>query len=409
MDLSKDYPKIELIRTPLPQLQIMTAGGVRFSTLIHLWGSNKAGKSTTCYQTGGYFLQDYGENARLKILDSETSADFIRLLSFGIDITHDMRVEVKPAMFIEDGMFSIMQWVKELKPNERLMIIWDTIAASPTKSSYLAATEAADSSSIKMYSGGMSDRTRVIKHFLRQIMSDIYGKKVTVWFPNQVFASMDQYGPKLISGEGNALQHDIHYSLFFARKDSAVVHDASHVADHTESEYALTKSKFSPEFSKCPLYIDNTKGGVIDERESLFMLGKEITIKGEDGKERALVITGGGWFKVIPDSKNRRWDELVKDDESYKYLLSTMVKIVRKKFPTIDRGYLVQGYPALESSEDATDAIIDRLGFNDCFKCSVTDNFSKKYENVVESNPLPADEKINVEDIRQKAKKKKSI
>jgi hypothetical protein len=354
-------------------------------------------------------LNDYGDTARLKILDSEASADFIRLLSFGIDITYDTRVEVRPAVFVEDGMYSILQWLKELKPDEKLMIIWDTIAASPTKSSYTAANEAADSSSMKMYSGGMSDRSRVIKHFLRQIMSDIYGKKAIVFFPNQIFASMNQYGPKIISGEGNALQHDIHYSLFFERRESAVVHDESYVADHTESEYALTKSKFSPEFSKCPLYIDNTKGGIIDERRSLFLLGQKIIVKGEDGKERPLVMASGGWFKVIPDAKNMRMEELIKDDESYRYILSTMIRVIRTKFPTINRAYLVQGFPPLEERDSDEIPVVDSLGFNDYFTSSVIDDVSKKYEGVVESNPLPIEIIPNINEVRKKTPKGKKV
>ena len=55
--------KIDFIRTPIPFFQIMSGGGIRFSTLTELWGAPKAGKSTFCYQCAGNFLEDYGDKA----------------------------------------------------------------------------------------------------------------------------------------------------------------------------------------------------------------------------------------------------------------------------------------------------------------------------------------------------------
>ena len=149
----KGSRKIELIRTPIPMLQIVTAGGIRFSTLVELWGANKAGKSTTCYQTAGYFLEDYGEKARVKILDSETSSDFIRLLAFGLDEENDPRVDIKPAIFLEDGFFKIFEWINELPEGHYMLIIWDTISSCNSKQAYDEAEGAKSADKLNIHAG----------------------------------------------------------------------------------------------------------------------------------------------------------------------------------------------------------------------------------------------------------------
>jgi hypothetical protein len=390
------YPKLELIRTPLPMLQIISAGGVRFSTLIELWGSNKAGKSTTCYQTAGYFLNDFGDNARVKILDSETSVDYIRLIEFGLDTINDPRIEIKQAVFIEDGMFKIFKWIDGMQENERLMIIWDTIAASPSRSSYESADDASSVADMKMFSGGMIDRPKVIKHYLRQAMSKIYGKKVTIWLPNQVFTSPNQYGAaSIISGEGNALKHDLHYSLFFYRSEKEVTHDDTNLVSFTQSSYKLTKSKFCPEFKATPLFLNNTLGGLIDERRSLF----------EHCKDVGYIIQSGGYFKLQEEDKNQRWDSLVNSNVAYKFLLNKLVTSVRRSFPTIDRAYLIQGYPPLETTEEKKKPTESTLNFDDCLKMTLSGSLTNDEETRVED----LEKKIENLEKEQKIQKKLSL
>jgi RecA/RadA recombinase len=339
--------KIEMIRTPIPMLQIVTAGGIRFSTLVELWGANRAGKSTTCYQTAGYFLEDYKDKAHVKIIDSETSADFIRLLSFGLDINGDERVEIVPSLFLEEGFFSIFKWVDDLPKDHYMMIIWDTISSCNSKQAYDEAEKAKSADKLSITAGGLGVRQKVLKHFLRQVMGKIYGKKVSVWLPNQVFASMDQFSPKEQSGEGNALKHDTHYSIHFQRggrtkdkddKKKDIEYDNS-IAKYTVSRVSLTKSKFSPEFEKSPIYIDNTKGGVIDEMQSLFLHALE--------KERLEKNNQGRFINVIPGRETGMlWADLVKSEEAYIHILRSMVQEIREKHPVIDRMYQNQEIPA---------------------------------------------------------------
>lgn len=357
--------QIKFIRTPIPMLQIITGGGIRFSTMIELWGSTKAGKSTTCYQSAGYFLEDFGDKALLKVLDSESSFDEIRMkFVFGLDNRNDSRIEIKPAFFVEDGMKKIIDWVSELPDDKYMMIIWDTISTSPTKSSYNATREAKTSDDMTMWSGGQGDRPRVIKHYSRDIMSSIYNKNVSVWFPNQVFSSMNSYGASEVSGEGSAFHHNLHYSLHFKRKEAVFEKGEENISNHTISNVSLTKSKFSPEFKETPIFINNKLGGIIDERMSFFLHAKN--------QERIQNAGGYFYYKLIPDEKKKqlvpdpnakgmRWKDLVSSDEAYNFLVKQMILDMRRQFPVVDKLYQVQGHPSLSSYEDYTNTDVTEL------------------------------------------------
>lgn len=330
-------------------LQIVTGGGIRFSTMVELWGANKCGKSTTCYQSAGYFLKDYGDQAQLKILDSESSFDDIRM-KFVFDLDRsDPRIEIQPAFFIEEGMKRIIDWSTNLSPNTYMMIIWDTISASPTKSSYQASRNAKDANDMTMWAGGQADRPRVIKHYFREIMSAIYEKSVSIWCPNQVFSSMNSYGSSEVSGEGSAFHHDIHYSLHFKRKTSSFEGEDNMISDHTVSHVALTKSKFSPEFKDAPIFINNKLGGIIDERLSLYLhaldSGQIITKGGYYYWKR--ILDKDGKLIIDPEMKGQRWGSLLENDEVYNYIVTSRILSTRSKFPIIDRVYQVQGFPEI--------------------------------------------------------------
>jgi RecA/RadA recombinase len=358
--------KIPLIRTPIPLLQLITGGGIRFSTLVELYGPNRSGKTTTCYQSAGYLLEDYGDQALLKILDSESSVDEVRMEdSFGLDVVNDRRIEVAPAHFLEQGFLKVIEWAKTMPKNSYMMILWDTLSASPTKNDYEALLKddkkeeedeekqekkkksSKDKNAKKkkdpqsLYSAGMGARQRVIKHFLRLVMSEIYGKNISLWMPNQVFANISGYGAKEMKGEGTALQHDIHYSLKFQRNEVNIDQEDK-VADYTLSHVSLTKSKFSPEFDRCPIFMDNTKGGRIIESTSMFTLAVET----------GLILESKGFYRLNPEDTGRRWDSILQDANLYKRVLFTLTDQVRRKYPIVDKLYMLNGYPPLEQIEE---------------------------------------------------------
>ena len=273
------------VQTPCSYFN-MISGGLRFSTLVECWGANQTGKSTFCYQTVSNFLKEYPDG-EFKLLTPEGKVDETRMkYAFGIPLD---RIDLIAAQTLEDGFFEIGERLNTKKPT---IILWDTISAAPTKASFESQQKAtvaptddgADKNKMGMFAGGRTERPRVIKHYLRNLLSMMYEQPVIIMLPNQVFSSMDMYNPGEQSGEGSALKHDLHYSFHFKTKNSEITYDAkTGLADYTISEVELTKSKYCPKFEWKPIYIDNANGGIIDPLKSIaltaFRLGIIFKVK----------------------------------------------------------------------------------------------------------------------------------
>ena len=348
---------INFIRTPSPFLQIVTGGGIRFSTLAEFWGAPKAGKSTFCYQSAGNFLEDFGDKALLKVIDSESSFDDVRMnYVFGLD-SSDKRIEIVGVEYIEQGMKMIEDWIVSLQSDKYMLVIWDTLSSCPTKASFEATRNAKEFDKLTMYAGGQGDRAKTIKHYGRGLMSALYGKNVSLFFPTQVFSSLSPYGAKEQSGDGSAFKHNIGYSFHFIRWSPSKIKDElgydisdEVITPFTVANMSLTKSRFSPEFKDSPLYVNNQAGGVIDSRKSLFLHAKVTN--------RLLKKQGRYYYKFTEekDIKDRKpdpgitgkyWDDLVDDDSIYNYLTKSLLLDTRKSYPIINRVYEIQGYPKL--------------------------------------------------------------
>jgi RecA/RadA recombinase len=349
--------KLDFIRTPSPFLQIVTGGGIRFSTLAEFWGAPKAGKSTFCYQSAGNFLTDFGNKAELKIIDSESSFDNVRMsYTFGLD-SKDKRIETVGVSYIEQGMKVIEDWLVALAPDKYLLVIWDTLSSCPTKASFQTTRDAKDFDKLTMYSGGQGDRAKTIKHYGRGLMSALYGKNACLFFPTQVFSSLSPYGAKEQSGDGSAFKHNIHYSFHFSRWSPSKIKDELSydmsdevITPFTIANISLTKSRFSPEFKDSPLFVNNQAGGIIDSRKSLFLHAKTT--------DRILKSKGRYYYKFTdekdvkkrepdPEITGKYWDDLIEDNEIYSYLTKNLLLETRRNYPIINRVYEVQGYPKL--------------------------------------------------------------
>lgn len=319
---------VQTIRTPCKYFDLIS-GGLRFSTLVELWGANQAGKSTFCYQTAGMFMKDY-PNGRLKLITPEGIADNMRMkYAFNLDME---RVDQIKAPTIESGFYEIGNSIKNTKTPT--IILWDTISATPTKSALENQKEAKDEDKLNRWSGGQGERPQLIKYFLRNLMSEIIDNQpVIVMIPNQVFASMERFVTKEKSGEGNALKHDLHYSFHFSCKDKDITYDeTTGLADFTLTNVELTKSKFCPKFEWKPLYIDNTMGGVIDITTSLaltaFELGLIFKVRSpNDGRKKAYAIGS----EEEPVILGEDWEAIQRDEKLMKQIELDLLKRMLKK------------------------------------------------------------------------------
>jgi len=273
-------PILHKIRTPIKLFNITGVGGFEQGTLLELWGNPKSGKSTFCYQTAQAFLEDYGDTARVLILDAENSANLLRLKTVfnlkpcnvgrGRDL--DERVFVEPAITLEQGMNTTLKYIKQAKDDGKfLLVIWDSITVSSPEKEYeeiLASVES--DKEVNNFSGGMMLRPRVLKFVLNQILAHSSNAPVTVLLINQATTAITRFGGREDSSGGYGLKHNIHYRIQFNWSGATQDKENDSLKTETLSQVTVNKSKHIPSLQKIPIVISDTDGGRIDPSAELI-------------------------------------------------------------------------------------------------------------------------------------------
>ena len=352
--------KIERVKhEPMPVYDLKVPGFNNFavktekSTVV----VHNSGKSTFCYQTSKMFLDKYGENAALIIVDSENSVDRMRLeVVFGITIGHthltngkvkesksnDRRVFLIPGPTLE-GAASLIRGIsaKLLEEGKYVLVIWDSITASQAAKDYEDAIEAAkkgDEASLN--SGGMMLRARVLKSELNRLLNVMFEQPMTVLLINQATTQINRWGGSETSGGGYGKEHNIHYKVRFNFK-SGIESELLGLGKGTSSEISIEKSKFGPRADKIEIFIHDDEGGIIvPDMEVLARAQVTGTIEGK-----------GAWYRLnqeaLPDLTDEEkelkwhgWDKVVEDASRIAPILKkALTRQIREKFKMVDMAY----------------------------------------------------------------------
>lgn len=306
-DMLHARPKV---RTPLPHLDVIFGGGIPFGVIVEGFGPPKAGKSTFWYETLGEFQRQYPNGVPI-IVDTEMSVDNIRMQYMGIDTDKVLRL---PAMTLEDGFEQVINILKKKRDNEKakdlpVFIMWDTIAVAPSRAQHKEGN---------INAGGMTQKPRLIKQFLSDVLVYIEEQPTIFVLLNQVFTDLSGFRPKLTSGGGNGLKHDIHIQLQFKKAKSSFDGDGREIKQ--TSKVDINKSKISPKFQDINMTIDNTTGGTVDRLRSFMNYLRDSS---------NIFIDNRGWIQMNSElfdedskyleyepiiqkpNKKWRWDELV--------------------------------------------------------------------------------------------------
>jgi hypothetical protein len=332
----------------------------------HFYVVANSGKSTFLYQTAGeHFLPHYGDDAILLILDSENSANNIRLKHvFGIRIGNlpdmypdgDPRVFLEPAFTIEQGVEHIMRYaVKAKEEGKFLMVIWDSITTSKPRREYdyingvleKDAVDTSDGDKRKdAFGTNMSLnqlRPQIIKWGLNQVLGSIYMAPVAVFLVNQATTKITQVGGSSVasesSGGGYAFKHNIHYSLYF--RFIKKIGDNPVYFTGTLTKLKIDKSKVIPSLHDIDMHITDEAGGK-------FMPGMEVV---EFAKQLGFIgEKNGGWHWVKdeflpPDAgpelkKNYQKKDLALNLQLLEGLKAMIEIYLRKQFQLLEWAYL---------------------------------------------------------------------
>lgn len=333
-------PIVDVLRTPCETLNLVGAGGIPFCQQIEVWGPNRGGKSTIVYQTIEYFLEDYGDDAMVLVLDAENSVvhDLRIRRVFKIN-KDDPRVHFEPAQTLEEGQAHIGQYVTRAKEQGKfLVVVWDSITVSQPKAEYeeimkLYQEEVA-AEDVKEYAGGLMLKPRLLRAITGTLLSVMGNHPVVIFFINQVTAKITKFGASETSGGGNGLKHNCGTRLHMDFQKE--LGESEYFKSGTMSFMNVNKSRTVPGLRKIPIFIQDQLGGRIVPGEEIAWMAKEM----------GMFKLAGGRYSIVEDylpedapesmRGSRYFIEWQRDQEAIQILRNVIKADFRRNFQLVN-------------------------------------------------------------------------
>lgn len=162
-------------------LDYALGGGLPCGRVIELFSEQESEGKTTL---GLHFMAQLQRRGGAGLwLEQETAMDKDRAQR-GLGVDTDSLLITCPHS-VEDGFIIIRSWIEQMaeEPDYKgkpLLIVWDTIAAAPTR-----ASQAGD-----MFAGGMAEKPRVIAEALRSMVQFLYKNNATLLMLNQSYTNI---------------------------------------------------------------------------------------------------------------------------------------------------------------------------------------------------------------------------
>lgn len=169
-------------------VDIPFGGGIYSGKIYEVWGWESQGKSSLALEMTKAFSNYWDKLGDSKYailyLETESAFDKVRAKYMGCKVENFIISEVET---LEDGESVIMATLeKASKFGIKFLIIWDTIAAAPTRNELAGATDPK-----KAYAGGMIEKPRVVRKILRNITTMIGKTDATLVLVNQAMGGGD--------------------------------------------------------------------------------------------------------------------------------------------------------------------------------------------------------------------------
>jgi len=266
-------------------LDLLCHGGIPMGRFTEIFGAESGGKTTL---VGQIVCEMQKIGGMVTVLDSESSMDPESLARTGADVS---KIGWHDSYIVEDGFEVIAHLIKlygRIPEAGRppLLIVWDTIAASPTRKEY---DEAA----------GLADKPRVLSAGFRRITRDVADLGVVLLFINQVREKIGGWGDPEFAPGGRAVRH--HASLRLKANPAAKIrHGEREIGQRIN--FKVHKCKYGAPGKKLQLPLIYDHG--FDEDRSLLYWLMEKERAGPLSKGKSGVYQSGAWIKVdLPGKK----------------------------------------------------------------------------------------------------------
>lgn len=188
---SKYFTAKDMISTGVPMLNVAFSGSLDggFTPGVTMWaGPSKHFKTGFALLQAAAYMETYPE-AVLLFYDSEFGTPLSYFESFGIDTS---RVIHSPIADMESFQFDIIAQLKEIKYNERVMILVDSVGN-------LASNKEIDDSLAEKSTADMT-RAKKLKSIFRMVTPQLMIKNIPMVVVNHTYKTLEMYSKDVVGG-----------------------------------------------------------------------------------------------------------------------------------------------------------------------------------------------------------------
>jgi RecA/RadA recombinase len=300
---SKIYGKKDMIPTRVPMINVALSGSIDGGLspgLTVLAAPSKHFKTAFSLLMAAAFLKSHPEGIIL-FYDSEFGTPESYFTSFGVPLDSVIHT---PITDIEELKFDIMQQLQELKRDDKIMIVVDSVGNLASKK------EVEDA--LKGSSAADMSRAKQLKSLFRMVTPHLTLKDIPMVVVNHVYMTQEMYSKAIVSG-GTGIYYSADNIWIIGRQQDK--DDKELLGYHFVIN--IEKSRYVKEKSKIPITVGFDSG--INKWSGLLDLALE-------GKY--IVKPKQGWYARVDQetgeisSKNYRAADIVDNSDFWKTILS---------------------------------------------------------------------------------------
>lgn len=240
-------------------LDYVLGGGLPVGRVCELFSESESeGKSTLALH---FAAQCQARGGAILWFEQETALDKERARRMGVDT--DSLVITCPHS-VEDGFLVLQEWVRAVSNDKAfqgapLLIVWDTIAAAPTRAEH----------GDNPFASGMTAKPRIISQALRPAVQYLYKANATLLLVNQSYTQINSKLPFPVYEQPGGKGIKFYSSLRFRVKRKGYLSEAKTVKSgeagkNTKTgilvEVETVKNKLAPPFRSVRLALEGPTG-----------------------------------------------------------------------------------------------------------------------------------------------------